>query len=234
MSQSAWPSTVWQTFDYYLEPTAAYFGCKKACEPLHILWDGGTDTVKVANNAGQDYGNLTAEAKIYDIDGTLKYTNSVPVSPASDSVTSCFVIAYPPGLSATHFLRLRLTDANTVFSDNFYWRGTSYGNYTALANMPKVDVSGTATRSVNGTTNTVLADVTNGGSTVALMIRLQLLKAASNARVLPTYFSDNYFSLLPGETRQVTLEFDGKYLSAESPKLMAEGWNVNPSEIAIQ
>jgi hypothetical protein len=30
------------------------------------------------------------------------------------------------------------------------------------------------------------------------------------------------------------LELDGKYLSAESSKLVAEGWNVNPSEIAIQ
>ena len=29
MSHPCWPSFVWQTYDYYFEPTAAYFGCKK-------------------------------------------------------------------------------------------------------------------------------------------------------------------------------------------------------------
>jgi Exo-beta-D-glucosaminidase Ig-fold domain len=36
MSHPCWPSMVWQTYDYYLEPTAGYFGAKKASEPLHI------------------------------------------------------------------------------------------------------------------------------------------------------------------------------------------------------
>ena len=35
MSHPAWPSMVWQTYDYYFDPTAA-FACKKASEPLHI------------------------------------------------------------------------------------------------------------------------------------------------------------------------------------------------------
>ena len=39
MSHSCWPSFVWQTYDYYFEPTAAYYGCKKGSEPLHIQWN---------------------------------------------------------------------------------------------------------------------------------------------------------------------------------------------------
>ena len=234
MSQSAWPSTVWQTFDYYLEPTAGYFGCKKACEPLHILWDCNSNTVKVSNNTGQNYSNLTAEAKIYNMDGTQKYANSVQISPAADTVTNCFTISYPTGLSATHFLRLKLLNGSTVLSDNFYWRGTTYKNYTALATMNKVTLTGSAVKTVNGTTNTVTATVTNSSSNVALMIRLKLLKSSSNGRVLPTYYSDNYFSLLPGESKQVTLEFETKYLGGESPKLMVEGWNINSAQISIQ
>jgi hypothetical protein len=30
---------IWQTYDYYFDPTAAYFGCKKASEPIHIQWN---------------------------------------------------------------------------------------------------------------------------------------------------------------------------------------------------
>ena len=54
MSHSCWPSFVWQTYDYYFEPTAAYFGAKKASEPLHIQWNPATDNVEVVNYSGGD------------------------------------------------------------------------------------------------------------------------------------------------------------------------------------
>ncbi len=47
-----WPSFVWQTYDYYLEPTAAYFGCKKGSEPLHIQWNPVTENIEVVNYSG--------------------------------------------------------------------------------------------------------------------------------------------------------------------------------------
>ena len=38
MSHPAWPSFVWQTYDYYFEPTAAYFrreeGLRAAAHPV--------------------------------------------------------------------------------------------------------------------------------------------------------------------------------------------------------
>ena len=52
MSHPAWPSFVWQTYDYYFEPTAGYFGVKKASEPLHIQWNPVTDNVEVVNYSG--------------------------------------------------------------------------------------------------------------------------------------------------------------------------------------
>ncbi len=52
MSHPAWTSLTWQTYDYFLEPTAAYFGCKKASEPLHIQWNPVSDSVEVVNYSG--------------------------------------------------------------------------------------------------------------------------------------------------------------------------------------
>jgi hypothetical protein len=234
MSQSAWPSTVWQTYDFYFETNGGYFGCKKACEPLHILWDCNTEKIRVTNTTLTSYTNLTAELKIYNMDGTEKYTNSIQVSPAADSALDCFTISYPTGLTATHFLKLKLKNGSTVLADNFYWRGTTYQNYTTLSSMNQVTLSGTATKVVNGTTNTVTATITNSSANVALMIRLKMLRSTSGVRVLPTYFEDNYFSLLPGESKQVKIEFDSKYLGGENPKLMVEGWNIVSSQITIQ
>ena len=231
MSQSAWPSTVWQTYDYYLEQTAGYYGSKKACEPLHIMWDCNTNVVKVSNNTGKHYTNLTAVAKVFNMDGSLMYSDSIKVTVDIDQVVSCFKINFPANLSETHFIQLKLKNGNNQLSDNFYWRGNSYQNYTALAALKSVDLKGIFYKTIKGNTNIFKAKITNSSSDVALMIRLKLLKNPSNERVLPTYYSDNYFSLLPNETKNVTLEFDSKFLGNEKPKLMVEGWNINPFEV---
>ena len=69
MGQSSYPSMVWQTYDYYYDLTGAYWGCKSACEPLHIYWNPVTEEIKVANTTARNYEALTAEAVIYNMDG---------------------------------------------------------------------------------------------------------------------------------------------------------------------
>jgi len=67
------------------------------------------------------------------------------------------------------------------------------------------------------------ATLTNPGSQPALMVKLALRDAAGE-RVLPAYWSDNYVSLLPGETRVVTVRAP---LSAAMPdSIGVRGWNV--------
>ncbi len=71
MSQSAYPSMIWQTYDYYFDLTGAYFGSKKACEPVHIQWNGATNSVKVINNKNSALANVKAEAIVYDKTGKI-------------------------------------------------------------------------------------------------------------------------------------------------------------------
>jgi beta-galactosidase/beta-glucuronidase len=108
MSHPAWPSTVWQTYDYFLEQTAGYYGCKKACEPLHILWDANDNEVKVSNNTGKIIENIYAKAYIYNMDGTLQYAESLAISSISDEVIKCFVLKFSDSLSPVHFVKLDL------------------------------------------------------------------------------------------------------------------------------
>ena len=228
MSQSAWPSMVWQTYDYYLEQTAGYYGCKKACEPLHILWDCNSNKIKVSNNTGRDYTSLTAVAEIYNLNAIKMYADSVQIDSHSDQVIDCFTMTFPSNLSATHFIKLKLKKGNEVLSDNFYWRGNTYQNYIALNDLDEVNLEGTISRTASTGKNTMTAKITNPGPGIALMVRLKLLKGNSDERVLPTFYSDNYFSLLPNETKEVTLEFDA---GSDEVRLMVEGWNIKAEEL---
>ena len=69
MSQSAYPSMVWQTYDYYYDLNGAYWGAKKACEPLHVQWNSGDNGVKVVNTSAQALKNARVQATIFGDDG---------------------------------------------------------------------------------------------------------------------------------------------------------------------
>lgn len=96
MGQSAYPSMVWQTYDYYYDLTGAYFGCRQACEPLHIFWNPVTDDIKIANTSGSDAHGLHAEAEVYDMSGqivdsfTMRNEVDVPMSSTSTVFTLPF------------------------------------------------------------------------------------------------------------------------------------------------
>lgn len=96
MGQSAYPSMVWQTYDYYYDLTGAYWGCRQACEPLHIYWHPVTDEVKVVNTTANDYKGLTAEAVVYNLDGcpVKRYTQSATVNSVSNTSATCFVLGF--------------------------------------------------------------------------------------------------------------------------------------------
>lgn len=69
MSQSAYPSMVWQTYDYYYDLTGAYWGVKQACVPVHILWNPVTNDVQVTNTTSENLRGLTASAEVFNTDG---------------------------------------------------------------------------------------------------------------------------------------------------------------------
>jgi len=59
-----------------------------------------------------------------------------------------------------------------------------------------------------------------------LMAHLQLRRQDSGERVLPVYYSDNYVSFTPGETRTLTIEAAQADLQGQTPLVVLDGWNV--------
>ena len=227
MSHPCWPSFVWQTYDYYFEPTAAYFGAKKASEPLHIQWNPSADTIEVVNYSGGEARGLTARVEILNLDGAVKWERTAAVDSAEDSTVSPIKMEYPAGLSAVHFIRLKLTRGSDTVSENFYWRGAEDGNYRAIRDLPKVKLEATTRAERQGARWLLTTELHNAAAQPALMVRLKAVREKTGDRILPALYSDNYIALMPGERRAIRTELAHTDTRGENPRMVVEGFNVD-------
>lgn len=363
MGQSAYPSMVWQTYDYYYDLTGAYWGTKSACEPVHILWNPVTDAVKIANTTAEDLKDLRAEVTVYNTDGKAvnAYSQSVMVNSPSSTTVECFTIGFnkerknlslnkpafassttygeaslvtdgrndtrwagivadnewiyvdlgsvqpvggvrldweasygksykiqvskdattwkevyktneglggpeeitfpevdaryvrmfgiergwwfgyslwsfdvlsgtqaSEGLSDVHFIRLKLKYKNDrVISENNYWRGNDRLDFTALNNLPKADLKISSKLVKKNGAAQILATVTQPKSakSAAFAVHVQAVRASDGERLLPAIMNDNYFTLMPGESKQVTINFDEALLNGGGYKLLVTPYN---------
>ena len=227
MSHSCWPSMVWQTYDYYFEPTAAYFAIKKASEPLHIQWNPATDEVEVVNyHAGLRPG-LKARVQVLNMDATVAWEKEVTVDSREDTTEKCIKLEFPDGLSQVHFIKLTLEENGKAVSENFYHRSKVENNYQALKQLPKVSLRA-QTQYDKGDDGEWKAEVTveNRSQTPALMVRLNIVGDKDGKQFLPIFYSDNYFALLPGETKVVRVHWKDVDTRGNAPLLKVSGYNV--------
>ena len=227
MSHPCWPSMVWQTYDYYFEPTAAYFAIKKASEPLHIQWNPATDEVEVVNyHAGLRPG-LKARVQVLNMDATVAWEKEVSVDSREDTTEKCIKLEFPDGLSQVHFIKLTLEENGRVISDNFYHRSKVENNYQELKQLPKVSLR-TQIQYEKGEDGEWKAEVTveNRSLAPALMIRLNIVGDKDGRQFLPIFYSDNYFALMPGEAKVVHVRWKDVDTRGNAPLLKLSGYNV--------
>ncbi len=231
MSHPAWPSMVWQTYDYYFDPTAAYFGCKKASEPIHIQWNPvydfrGCDSVEVVNYNAKDRTGLTAKAQVLNMDGSVQWEKETTLDCKEDETVKCFKLEFPEGVSSVHFIKLTLKEGDEIISDNFYWRGVEEGNYQALRDLPKVNLNNSTVVKKSGYEWLLTTTLKNTTETPALMVRLKVIGKSSGKRILPVFYSDNYVSLMPGEEKVITMKLCDRDTGGETPGVEISGFNL--------
>ena len=226
MSHPAWPSLVWQTYDYYFEPTAAYFGCKKACEPIHIQWNPYLGNVEVVNYRAGDRTSLTASAEILGLDGAVLWNKETSLDSGEDSTVSCFPLEVPSDVPEVYFIRLSLMDSSgEEISGNFYWQGREEGNLKALRDLPAAKLKTSVKRHDTEDGHCFSLHLENKGSVPALMLRIKVLDGKGGDLVLPVMYSDNYIFLMPGESREITASVRKEDCSGK-PCLEVSGFNL--------
>jgi hypothetical protein len=226
MSHSCWPSFVWQTYDYYFDPTSAYFGCKLASEPLHIQWNRDNESIEVVNYSAGNRTNLTATMELLNMDGARMATNTTNLDSKEDSTVVAFPMTYPAGLSPVHFLRLTLSEGSQAISANNYTRALQVSDFRAIRSLAKARVLATTTTTREAALWRLTTTVQNTSAWPALMTRLKAVRAPSGDRILPAIYSDNYITLMPNERRTLTTEFQHSDTRGEQPKMIVEGFNV--------
>jgi hypothetical protein len=242
MSNPAQPSFVWQLYHYDLEPNASLFAVKSASEIAHIQMDEDDFHLRVINNLPTDLSGDTAHVAIYTLwgKGQPALEKDIPFSGPADTAIDLGPIPLPEHLSSLYFAQLELRDAqgNTV-SRNLYWEpNPSQGDdLNPLSQLPTVQLDATIARHDSGSGSDSAArlgltvTLKNPGPALALMAHLQLRRKSTNDRVLPVFYSDNYISLAPGETRTVTIDAALADLKGDTPLVVVDGWNVDVTPV---
>lgn len=256
MLNNAWPSVIWHLYDFYLQPAGGYFGTKKACEPVHIQYSYDDRSVVVVNSANQDFNQLTAEASVYDFNLRRLFFRKINLDSAADSVQRLVKIPSENIDSQVYFVKLVLLDKkHSVMSTNFYWLPktlstynwsdedeqkhpyytavTNYEDLSLLNQLKKVHLDATASIRHPKEGEEVQVRIHNPSGSLAFQVQLSVVNDKSGDEILPVLWDDNYFSLLPGESRVVSARYSSA-VGADRLKLEVNGWNIDTESTPVE
>ena len=96
-----------------------------------------------------------------------------------------------------------------------------------MKNIAKADVRSEVSvkKGTDGTwTGTVTLE--NRSNVPAVMIRLNVVGKKDGEQILPMFYGDNYFSMMPGEIKTVSLKWYDADTRGNKPKVKITGYNI--------
>ncbi|SMC52037.1 glycoside hydrolase family 2 protein [Pedobacter africanus] len=225
-TQNPWTAMRGQMYDYYLDPNACLYGLRKGSAPLHIMMNPLDSMVTIVNNGLGVVRNVMVQASLYDMEGKLQQQiqafteiaastsqRTFPVNEGLkklDAKTGCFVL-------------LKLLDATQkVLSENLYWMPAPDGKYTGLQHMKTAKLNVSSRKAGKGQLEVLLNN--DAAGPVAFFNRVALVNTATGERILPAFCSDNYFTILPGGEKSMSIEFPEQGNTPLSIEVY--GWNL--------
>lgn len=232
-------------WDYSLEPTASLYHTQNALEPLHAQFDYLKNTVSVYNDYYEAFKNYKVTAEVYNLNSKKVWNKSQTIDIPEDGVVNdVFKIDFPQNITQVHFIKLRLyNEKGKEVGNTFYWRsndkyegsktltGPTSSGFEDLSKLKQVQLKTKHKLSKNEDWQVMEMEVRNPSSTVAFFVQLQYLDE-NGKPVRPSFYTDNFFSLLPGESKKVTIETAIKNLPANG-KFVVKGWNVKPGSFKL-
>jgi exo-1,4-beta-D-glucosaminidase len=230
----AWPSVVWQVYDWYLRPNAGYYYAKSASQPLHVQLHLRTFAVSGVNASFSPAPDLTLRVDLYDAHAKRVGSTTRQVMLDPEQSREILRLAEVSGwdAGAFRFVRLRLSEpSGETVDDNFYWLAP-HNDFRPLDSLPPVELSASARQEQRGEELRVTLTLTNPSQHLAFFVNPILTRGPGGDEVLPTFWSDNYFSILPGETRTVVADVDQFRLKGKAAQVRIEGWNVKAAGLS--
>ena len=215
MSNPAWPSTVWQTYDSRYDINGGFQGCKDGCRSVNAIYDILREEIALVNATGRER-TLTLVMELFDLSGQRLRREEVCRTVPPDFAE--YVMEAPRWMNEVQLLRLTVTEEGREAVENNYWlNGWEHTDYRGLRKLPPAELKGSLRRTDSG----FLAEVENPGSVPALMAEIRLKDPKTGETILPVFSDRNFLTLLPGEKRLVRLD-----CAAKEAALWLKGFNV--------
>lgn len=245
MLNSAWPSLYWQLYDWYGQPTAAYYATRHANEPVQLIYHYADRCLYAVNETCE---TMEAEAviDIWKADGSPAFkarrkVRAEPFHPVK-------VASLPAPANGCHFLLTRLEGARgAVIARNEYvlscaedqhdwnasnWYQTPISRYADLRPLGRLHTPAPQIQARLDESLEVVVTLSNPGRGIAFFNRLWI-KDAAGELLCPAQWEDNYLTLAPGETRTVRCRLRAEdALRAET--VGVKGWDLSERSVSLR
>jgi exo-1,4-beta-D-glucosaminidase len=225
---AAFPSVVWQIYDWYMMPNAGYYFMLKSCDPVHIQLNLNDSVATVVNRYHKPAVGLAAEISVFSETSEPLFSTTATADLAGEETKAVISLAEVlKQAKDIQFVLLKLKDsAGREVSRNTYWLAKE-NNFISLDDMPPAEVDvkiGKTETSQPGWT----VELTNPTGKVAFFVRLQLMQGKEE--ITPSFWSSNYITLAPGESVQASVYLPSRYADID-PVIQVSGWNVVKTQI---
>ena len=219
-TQNPWTALRGQMYDCYLDPNACLYGLRQGGEVVHAAFNPVEEKVCLFNNGEDGLRQLPFSVKAYDMRGkeTILLERTVHIGADTMAVEADLRSVVDSLRAASGLFLLVEIPAQ---SHNLYWLPDSSGHYSGLRQLARSRVEVHIRALGAGKAEVVLH---NPGRIPAFFNRLSVTDNRTRERVLPSFYSDNYGSLMPGETWKVRIAWPADTI--DHPDLCIEGWNV--------
>lgn len=225
MSHPAWPSVEWQTYSWDYETFGSYYGAKKACEPVHVQMNLHDRKIVLLNTAAEALGKVEVSMTCHDLNGKVLCSRSEKgIGLPAGSKAEVFTADLPSDADI-FIVRLKMKDqkGNILSLNDYIMTGNGKSDFIGLNDLPCVSLRGKRLQPGAGGKERV--EISNPSKYVALNLKLNVINSESGEIMLPAYFSEGYFHLLPGEKKVV------EFSCGTNGDIGIEGYNVNKSVI---
>ncbi|WP_435355725.1 glycosyl hydrolase 2 galactose-binding domain-containing protein [Emticicia sp. SJ17W-69] len=246
MLNSPWPEFYWQLYDYYLMPTGAYYGTKKAANPINIIYNYFDNSVHLSNDTREKLKHFKAEIKLLDQNSTVVFEKTTNIDLAENATKEWLKLPQLKDKNQVYFLDLKLKNTSgTIIADNFYWLSTQtdkldwskyfwfytpqkqYADFTPLNHLPTTKIK--AEKSIISSENEyeITLKLSNFSEKMTFFIETELANSSTDTAILPVFWSDNYVSLLPHESKILTVKCFKKDAGNKEPIIRIRGYNLS-------
>ena len=232
-NQNPWTALRGQFYDVFLDQNGGFYGYQHGAKPLHIQLNLNDSSVCVVNQTLYDQTDLTVSSELFDIHGKLLSKDKYKTSISANKVSVLNKTKTQNLTDEVFFLRLKLFDnENLVKDENFYWLSLPGKSYEKLNDLKMATLQ--SEYGINSKGEKVVI-ISNPGEETAFFIRLKVIDANNGKLVLPVFFSDNYFTLLPGEKREISVDCTllPESMPIKTLLLEMDGWNVKTNSLKI-